>query len=279
MGAVIGTGNGSGTAARSRSSLGISGVDSLLEQRARGILEAQFHFMMAEDFNRAAEVAVIMGHELLNVTYAEELLDNLEKIEPNYIDDGYYMDLKILKGDAFKVLGDIDHALNLYQQSMAIAEAEDNKPKLAELYRKLGFIKEKQNEYESAIEFLNKSLGISRTIGDTKSVSDAYGGLGDIYWKMSDYDKSNGYYKKCLESAEGINDLPDKARRYLSLGIQSAKHGQFEESIQYYERCLDILEKTKLKGIDDVDYTNFYQNLGDHYLKSIFSYYIQSNGK
>ena len=279
LGAVIGTGNGSGTAARSRSSLGISGVDSLLEQRARGILEAQFHFMMAEDFNRAAEVAVIMGHELLNVTYAEELLDNLEKIEPNYIDDGYYMDLKILKGDAFKVLGDIDHALNLYQQSMAIAEAEDNKPKLAELYRKLGFIKEKQNEYESAIEFLNKSLGISRTIGDTKSVSDAYGGLGDIYWKMSDYDKSNGYYKKCLESAEGINDLPDKARRYLSLGIQSAKHGQFEESIQYYERCLDILEKTKLKGIDDVDYTNFYQNLGDHYLKSIFSYYIQSNGK
>jgi tetratricopeptide (TPR) repeat protein len=132
------------------------------------------------------------------------------------------------------------------------------------------------NEYDSAIELLNKSITISKTMGDSKGISDAYGSLGDVYWKMSEFDKSNEFYNKSLESAEAITDLPGKAKSFLSLGIQSAKRGQFEESIKYYERCLDILEKGK--GMDGINYTNFYESLGDHYLKTIFSYYIKSDG-
>jgi tetratricopeptide (TPR) repeat protein len=79
-----------------------------------------------------------------------------------------------------------------------------------------------------------------------------------------------------LESADEITDLPGKAKIFLSLGIHYAKRGQFEESIKYYERCLDILDKGK--GVDGFNIANFYENLGDHYLKTIFSYYIQSNG-
>jgi tetratricopeptide (TPR) repeat protein len=94
---------------------------------------------------------------------------------------------------------------------------------------------------------------------------------------MSDFDKSNEFYNKCIEFAEEISDLPGKAKTYLSLGIISAKRGQFDESIKYYERCLDILDKGK--SIEGFNYSNFYENLSDHYLKTIFSYYIQSNGK
>jgi ATP/maltotriose-dependent transcriptional regulator MalT len=74
------------------------GVETLLEQRSRGILETQYHFLMAKDHNRAAELAIILGKELLNLPYVEELLDNLEKIEIKNLNDEYYMDLKILKG-------------------------------------------------------------------------------------------------------------------------------------------------------------------------------------
>jgi tetratricopeptide (TPR) repeat protein len=252
-------------------------VDQLIEQRAKGILEAQYHFLMANDFNRATEVAIIMGHELLQLSYVEDLKDNLEKINPAKVSDEYSMDLKILKGDVFNALGNYEDALKLYQESVAIAEGEDNRTKLAELYRKIGFIKEKMSDYDSAIELLDKSLEISKILGDAQSISDAYGGLGGIYWKMSDYDKSNEYYNKCLESADKITDLPGKAKTFLSLGMLSAKRGQFEESIKYYEKCLDILDKGK--GMDGVNYKDFYENLGDHYLKTIFSYYIQSNGQ
>lgn len=252
------------------------GLESLLDQRGRGILEAQYHFLMANDFNRAAEVAIILGHVLLNLNYVESLLDNLEKIELDRVTDVYHMDLTILKADALNILGEMDQAKKLYKRSIGIAEKENNKTKLAELYRKLGWIEQKLNEFDTAIELLNKSLTLSKEIGDAKSISNAYGGLGDVYWKMKDYEKSNKFYNKSLESAEDIMDLPGKAKTYLTLGIQSAKRGQFEESIQYYERCLDILDKSK--GMDGVDYTTFYENLGDHYLKSIFSYYIQSNG-
>jgi tetratricopeptide (TPR) repeat protein len=250
------------------------GVEPLLEQRSRGILETQYHFIMAKDYTRAAEVAIIMGHELLNLAYVEELVNNLEKIEHNLSSDEFKLDLKILKADSMSMLGNLDNAQNLYAQSQEIAESENNKTKLAEIFCKLGFIKEKLNEYESAIELLNKSLDISKTIGDAKSISDAYGCLGDVYWKMMQFDKSNKYYNKCLESAESITDLPGKAKTFLSLGIQSAKHGKLEESLKHYERCLDILDKGK--GLDGINYAKFYENLGDHYLKTIFSYFIQN---
>jgi tetratricopeptide (TPR) repeat protein len=249
-------------------------VEPILEQRSRGILETQYHFIMAEDYTRAAEVAIIMGHELLSLTYVEELVNNLEKIEQNLTSDEFSLDLKILKADSMGVLGNLNNAQELYQQSLKLAEAENNKTKLAEIFCKLGFIKEKLNEYDSAIELLNKSLEISKTIGDAKSISDAYGSLGDVYWKMTQFDKSNKYYNKCLESAESITDLPGKAKTFLLLGIQSAKHGKLEESLKYYERCLDILDKGK--ELDGINYAKFYENLGDHYLKTIFSYFIQN---
>ncbi|WP_455392268.1 tetratricopeptide repeat protein [[Eubacterium] cellulosolvens] len=252
-------------------------VEPLLDRRGRWILEAQYHFLMADDFNRAAEVAIIMGYDLVNLTYADEILDNLEKIEAGKVSVEYLMDLKILKGDVLGALGNPVSAHEQYEDSLEIAEKENNKTKLAELYRKLGLIQEKLNKHETAIEFLNKSLAISKVLGDAKSISDAYGGLGDVYWKMAEFDKSNEFYNKCIESAEEISDLPGKAKTYLSLGVISAKRGQFEESIKYYERCLDILDKGK--SMEGFNYSTFYENLGDHYLKTIFSYYIQSNGK
>ena len=94
---------------------------------------------------------------------------------------------------------------------------------------------------------------------------------------MAEFDKSNEFYNKCIESAEEISDLPGKAKTYLSLGLISAKRGHFDESIRYYEKCLDILDKGK--GMEGFNYSNFYENLGDHYLKTIFSMYIKSNGK
>lgn len=256
---------------------GLADAEPLLEQRARGILEAQYHFLMANDINRAAEVAIIMGQELLNLSHADEILENLEKIEAGEVSNEYLMDLKILKGDVMGALGNPQSAQEQYHESIAIAEKENNKTKLAELYRKQGLIQEKLHDHEIAIELLNKSLEISKVLGDAKSISDAYGGLGDIYWKMSDFDKSNEFYNKCIEFAEEISDLPGKAKTYLSLGIISAKRGQFDESIKYYERCLDILDKGK--SMEGFNYSNFYENLSDHYLKTIFSYYIQSNGK
>jgi tetratricopeptide (TPR) repeat protein/DNA-binding MarR family transcriptional regulator len=256
---------------------GTGETEPLLELKTRGILEAQYHFLKAKEFNRAAEVAIIMGHDLLNLSYAEEILDNLVKIEAGLVSDEFLMDLKILKADVLDALGNNSEALKLYKESIVIAEKENDKTKLAELYRKLGIIQEKLNEYDNAIELLNKSLTISKMLGDAKSISDAYGGLGDVYWKMSKFEKSNEFYNKCIKSAEEISDLPGKAKTYLSLGIISAKRGQLDESIKYYERCLDILDKGK--SLEGFDYSNFYENLSDHYLKTIFSYYIRSNGK
>ncbi len=252
-------------------------IEPLMEQRSRGILETQYHFLKSREFNRAAEVAILMGHELLNLTYVEELRNNLDQIDLNQVSDEYKMDLQIVKADALSVMGNIEDAQRLYERSLDIAEKEDDRTRMAEIYCKLGSIKEKLNQYDSAIKFLNKSLEISKTIGNAKQISDAYGSLGDVYWKMTKFDKSNEYYNKCLESAESITDLPGKAKTFLLLGIQSAKHGQLEESLKYYERCLDILDKGK--GLNGINYANFYENLGDHYLKTIFSFFIQNNGK
>jgi tetratricopeptide (TPR) repeat protein len=240
--------------------------------KCRACIESLYHLLNSAEIEKVVQVAIGNGAQLIDQGYYEELHDSLNKIELEKLDRKYLIDVLPLKGDVNNALGEHKKALELYNEAIGLPELEheNNIIKLSELYRKIGHAHEKMDGWDAAIEFFNKSLELSDKAGDLKGVTDAYGGLGWVYWKKQEYDLANEYYDKCMRNAELMEDLPGKAKIYMGLGITSAQQGNLEDAIKFYEKCISVLEKNE----DIYKIARIYDNLGDHYLKTIFSYYV-----
>jgi ATP/maltotriose-dependent transcriptional regulator MalT/DNA-binding MarR family transcriptional regulator len=240
--------------------------------KCRAAIETIHHQFEAGDLKTVIEIAIQTGQILIDQGYYEELHNIINNIDTKKLDRTYLIDLLPLKGDINRILGDNQKALELYREALDLPaiEKDENITKLSELHRKIGHVHEKLDEWDTAIKHYNKSLDLSEKCGDLKGITDAYGGLGWVYWKKQDYDLANKYYDKCMRKAELMEDLPGKAKIYMGLGITSAQQGNLEDAIKFYEKCISVLERNE----DVYKIARMYDNLGDHYLKTIFSYYV-----
>jgi tetratricopeptide (TPR) repeat protein len=249
----------------------INTSDDILE-KCRAAIETLHHIFESKNLKTVVEVALQTGQMLIEQGYFEELHDIIHKIDTETLDRAYLIDLLPLKGDINRILGNNKKALELYLETLKLPaiERDENELKLSELHRKIGHVHEKLDEWDTAIEHYTKSLELSEKCSDLKGVTDAYGRLGWIYWKKQDYDLANEYYDKCMRKAELMEDLPGKAKIYMGLGITYAQQGKLEDAIKFYEKCISVLERNE----DIYKIARMYDNLGDHYLKTIFSYYV-----
>ncbi len=253
----------------------LSQLEKTEELLAKGriSIEAQHHFLNSGRQDKLAEVAVKMGADLIEQGYFEELLETLNKLDTDRLDQRFLFDIDILKGDIFTLIGKYQLALEHYNSALARPESEleEYKIRIVELYRKIGQVNDKMRNWDDAVENFQKSLELSEKYGDIKGITDALGGLGWVYWKKKDYELANQYFDKCMRKAEMLEDLPGKAKIFMGLGITSAQQGNLEDAIKYYEKCISVLERNE----DIYKIARMYDNLGDHYLKTIFSYYLK----
>lgn len=247
-------------------------TEELLE-KGRISIEAQYHFLNSGKQDKLVEVAVKNGADLIEQGYFEELLDTLNKLDIDRLDQRFLFNIDLLKGDIHNVIGKYPRALEHYNSALERPESEldENKLRLAEVYRKIGQVHDKMRHWKDAIANLEKSLELSESNNDIKGITDALGGLGWVYWKKKDYELANQYFDKCMRKAETLEDLPGKAKIFMGLGITSAQQGNLEDAIKYYEKCISVLERNE----DIYKIARMYDNLGDHYLKTIFSYYVK----
>jgi len=152
---------------------------------------------------------------------------------------------------------------------------EDEKQNaLAYLHQKLGRVKEKLGQLDSAMEDMKMSLEIFRRIDDPEGLTTSLGDLGGIYWKMGDYETANTLFHECSQTAECLENLPGKIKLFLDLSLTCAQSGDLEGSLRYYEKSIDLLESNQ----DILSFDGLFQTLGDRYLEILYSNYIQGGG-
>ncbi|WP_234017250.1 tetratricopeptide repeat protein [Nostoc sp. 'Lobaria pulmonaria (5183) cyanobiont'] len=139
-------------------------------------------------------------------------------------------------------MGEVDQALNYYEQALNLCPAEDE-GELAAIYNHLGTLKADKGEVDEAIALYNQSLEINERISNVQGKAATLHCLAIIYANKGDVDEAIALYKESLEIKERIGDVQGKAATLHCLAGIYANRGEVDEAIALYKESLEINER------------------------------------
>ncbi|MEH1775115.1 tetratricopeptide repeat protein [Nostoc sp.] len=186
----------------------------------------------------AAKIAILLANRLQNQSRFREaiyLCKSTLEITKNH---------SVLREIAYceHQMGEVDRALNYYQQALNLCPAEDEQ-ELALIYHDFGILKASKGEVDEAIALYNQSLEITERIGNVQGKAATLHQLGILYANRGEVDQAIALYNQSLEIFERIGDVQGKAATLHCLGIIYADKGEVDEAIALYNQSLEITER------------------------------------
>ncbi|MFN6489655.1 tetratricopeptide repeat protein [Nostoc sp. DedQUE03] len=139
-------------------------------------------------------------------------------------------------------MGEVDRALNYYQQALNLCPAEDER-ELASIYHYLGILKADKGEVDEAITLYNQSLEITERIGYVQGKVATLHCLGHIYANKGEVEAAIALYNQVLEIDERTGNVQGKAATLNQLGIVYANQGEVDEAIALFNQSLEITQR------------------------------------
>ena len=143
-------------------------------------------------------------------------------------------------GNAHADLGEIDKAIDYYEQRIVIArEIGDRRGEGAALGN-LGNAYAALGETDKAIDYHEQQLVITREIGDRRMEGNALGNLGIGYKNLGEIDKAIDYHEQQLVIVREIGDRRSEGATLGNLGTAHAALAEIGKAIDYYEQRIVI---------------------------------------
>ncbi|MEH2387763.1 MAG: tetratricopeptide repeat protein [Nostoc sp.] len=139
--------------------------------------------------------------------------------------------------------GEIEEAIALYQQSLALNEQIGNVQGKAATLNNLGYLKANSGEIEEAIALYQQSLAITEQIGDVQTKAATLNNLGILKANTGEIEEAIALYQQSLALTEQIGNVQTKAATLNNLGILKANSGEIEEAIALYQQSLALNEQ------------------------------------
>jgi tetratricopeptide (TPR) repeat protein/DNA-binding PadR family transcriptional regulator len=225
-------------------------------------IEAQYHLIKADKFEKAASLAIANGDEIINKGYLEEFMNVLDEFTNRNTPESYWADIVLQKAELLTITGDLDTALEYYNQAILLSEKAKIPLVKAKSTRKIAHIYRTRSDLKSAEKNYNDTLKLSKQINDTQGIADIYRGLGEIYGIKGEFEKAIEYLLKGLEFAKSADDLQVLASAYIDLGTVYGNIGDHDKAVEYHEKCIRVLEETG----DQYSMAKVMNNLGVVYL-------------
>jgi tetratricopeptide (TPR) repeat protein len=164
-------------------------------------------------------------------------------------------------GQLLLELRQVDKAEELYK---VLLEQTSEAGEKAFYYHHLGYVKNRQGDYEKAIGYYEQGLAIrQKTLPPNHHLfATSYNNIGTVYTHMGEYSKAFSFYEKALDIFE--KTLPpnhhDLATSYNNIGLVYDKKGEHSKALSFYEKTKEIFEKTLPPNHPDL--ATSYNNIG-----------------
>lgn len=281
----------------------------------KAAIEAQYHYLNANNQTKAASLIVEFGTELINQGFTEELGAILKKLNPKEISKNMWVEILIHKGNILTINGDWDTALGCFQdsyemckklndncgiarafnaigaiyyrkgdwkkarkyydQGLIFATKENDIKNCSKLYSNIALIHWGNNELSQAVDLTKKSLQLSKKLSDKQGIARSYNNLGIIYWEERKLDEAISAFNKSLKLSEELDDKHTIAILYDNLGEVYRLKGNQARAVKFYERSLKISKELGFKW----QIAEIYSNLGSIFKvsnKSKSDYYLKA---
>jgi tetratricopeptide (TPR) repeat protein len=139
--------------------------------------------------------------------------------------------------------GDMERALQLWQQSLEIKERiGDVKGKAATLHEMAGVVAQ-QGDMERALQLWQQSSEIKERIGDVQGKAATLDAMAGVVAQQGDTERALQLWQQSLEIEERIGDVQGKGATLSNMAGVIAQQGDIERALQLWQQSLEIKER------------------------------------
>lgn len=149
----------------------------------------------------------------------------------------------LLLGNAYGDLGDVQRAIEFYEQRLTIARAVGDRQGEGNALGSLGIAYAELDNAEHAIELYEQTLLILREIGDRRGEGIVLINLGNAYAALGEAGRALEFYEQTLVTTREIGDREMEGAALGSLGNAYGSLGERRKAIEYLEQALVILRE------------------------------------
>ncbi len=183
-------------------------------------------------FDESLEVIENGNHILEKAKILSETIRNQKKAS-----------LLLLKGRSLKAKNDLDQAILLFQDSLALRKKIGNKEQIAESLTNIGQILSIQGIKNEALKHFKRSLTLLKHVGNEKELAQGFWNVGSIYCHLGNTDKALENFSLSRNHFEKTGDYEGIGQALYCLGAMSHDKGDLKDALEYQQRSLDVYEK------------------------------------
>jgi len=211
------------------------------------------HRVRAGDYDDACQVLepidedylYLWGHYVRLVELREKLLERLT--EPGL----QAANLSNL-GCAYHSLGQVERAIKLHEQAVAIASEIGDCAVRGRHLRNLGNAYYSLGQVERAIKLYEQAVAIAREIGDRRVEGASLGNLGSAYYFLGQIERAIMFCEEALAIAREIGDRWVEGTSLGTLGSVYRGLGQVERAIKFYEEALAVAREINARWVEEI---------------------------
>ena len=113
----------------------------------------------------------------------------------------------------------------------------------ASIFNQMALIYDNQGQVEKAIELYQQSLALNEEIGNVQGKASTLHNLAVIYEEQGQVEQAIDLYQQSLAISEKFGNVQDKATTLHSMATNYAKQGQVEQAIELFQQSLVIEEQ------------------------------------
>ncbi|MFX0092154.1 MAG: tetratricopeptide repeat protein, partial [Candidatus Hodarchaeota archaeon] len=157
--------------------------------------------------------------------------------------------------------GELDLALQYYQQTLAVDQALDNKEGIATSLNNIGAIYRVKGDLDLALECLNQSLILREKIGNKQDIARSLNNIGNIYRQEGNMNLALEYYQQSLELFKELGNKQEIAGSFNNIGNVYREKGDINLALESHQ--LSLAEREKIGNEQEI--AESLKNLGNTY--------------
>ncbi len=147
------------------------------------------------------------------------------------------------KGVVYRLQGDLDQALEYYEQSLALYEESGNRQGIAAALNGLGSVFKQKGDLDRALDFYKRSLVLQEEIGDKLNIAKALNNIGLTYENQGELDRTMEYFQRSLTLLEESGQMYVFAVVLLNISILYYRRGELDLALECCQKTLTLFEE------------------------------------
>ncbi|MEO9872874.1 tetratricopeptide repeat protein [Ekhidna sp.] len=159
---------------------------------------------------------------------------------------------KMLRGNIYSVRGEIDRAIEMFEEGAAESEAVGKFYNAAVTYLNLGTLYKDKGRLIDAINVLKRAQRLAEEHEYASLTASVIGAIGQVFYSMQDYEEALNFSMKAYRLHESLEDKFSTAYTAADVGDYYKELNLMDSAIWYYEKSLNLHEE--MGNMDDVAY-------------------------